>query len=413
MFKIIKIAYRNLLRQKRRTFLSALIIVVGILFTLVFSGLAKSFKNTLISEITDSNLSHIQIHKKGYLTSIDSIPLDIVISPDRIKQLKKVLKEEKSVATFSERIKFGGIISNYKDSTNVVLNGINPEAEDKTTPLLKTRILGNKLSKLELKKGEILIPDLIAKTYKLKRGGNVVLIATNKDGSVNGLNFKVAGILESVIGPGGRNGYIHIDDAKSILRTEDVSEIAIRINNFDQLQKTLQKIKKRLKKIKDKDGEQYLEIHPWNALSPFSNIVKIIAVMNISLQIILIALVLISVFNVMTMSVYERVKEIGTMIAIGTLPIKTAFIFMFEGFFLGVFATILGNALGAICLSFLRIAKISFTFGRMQEVILSPNISILDMLLNSTIVIIISMAASIIPAVKASKMEPVDALRHV
>jgi putative ABC transport system permease protein len=72
---------------------------------------------------------------------------------------------------------------------------------------------------------------------KVKVGDTVVVIATNRDGSVNGKQFRVGGILESVTGPGGRDGYIHMDDATEILRmdTMEISEIAIRLRDFGEL----------------------------------------------------------------------------------------------------------------------------------------------------------------------------------
>ena len=66
MFKIFKIAIRNLQRYTRRTALTALLIVVGLVMVILFSGLAGSFKNMMIGLITDSNLGHLQIHKKGH-----------------------------------------------------------------------------------------------------------------------------------------------------------------------------------------------------------------------------------------------------------------------------------------------------------------------------------------------------------
>ena len=92
-------------------------------------------------------------------------------------------------------------------------------------PLLMSRVIDGEK---EMKRGEILIPELLAKGMKVKVGDMVVIVATNKDGSVNGKQFKVGGILESVSGPGGRDGYIHIDDAVEVLRMEEpeVSEFA-------------------------------------------------------------------------------------------------------------------------------------------------------------------------------------------
>ena len=88
-----------------------------------------------------------------------------------------------------------------------------------------------------LKNGEILIPELIAKGMKVKEGDSVVLVANNKDGSVNGKTFTVSGVLEGISGPGGRDGIIHLDDARELLRINGVemSEIAVRLKNMDDL----------------------------------------------------------------------------------------------------------------------------------------------------------------------------------
>ena len=75
MFNIFKIALRNLTRYKRRTFLTASLITVGVVFVLVFIAVTGSFKHMMVGQITDSFVGHIQIHKKGYLASIDNLPL--------------------------------------------------------------------------------------------------------------------------------------------------------------------------------------------------------------------------------------------------------------------------------------------------------------------------------------------------
>ena len=75
MFNLFKIALRNLVRYKRRTLLTASLITIGVIFVLVFVAVAGSFKALMIGQITDSFLGHIQIHKKGYVASIDSLPL--------------------------------------------------------------------------------------------------------------------------------------------------------------------------------------------------------------------------------------------------------------------------------------------------------------------------------------------------
>ncbi len=117
-----------------------------------------------------------------------------------------------------------------------------------------------------------MFPDLLAKGMKVKVGDMVVVVATNKDGSVNGKQFKVAGILESVTGPGGRDGYIHIDDAVEVLRMEEpeISEFAIRLKDFDETSRVSQQTGMAcLRKELNKEGKPIFEVHTWEKLSPF------------------------------------------------------------------------------------------------------------------------------------------------
>ena len=115
----------------------------------------------------------------------------------------------------------------------------------------------------------------------------------------------------------------------------------------------------------------------------------------------------------MIMAVYERIREIGTIAAIGTLPQKILTMFMLEGFSLGVFGVLLGNVIGVSIVFILNIAKITFDFGRQTGITLSPTISFTDVAVISIIVIVISVLASLQPAFKASRMEPIKALKHV
>ncbi|RLA72263.1 MAG: ABC transporter permease, partial [Epsilonproteobacteria bacterium] len=179
--------------------------------------------------------------------------------------------------------------------------------------------------------------------------------------------------------------------------------------------KYLEKVMKQLKplsEIKNQKNKPVFEIHTWKKLSPFYNIVKMLDIMDISIKIILISIVLISVLNVMVMSVYERIKEIGTIAAMGTTPSTITKLFLTEGLMLGIFGTILGSLLSYIFVFVINTIGITFSFGRQSDLTLNPTLQIDEVLIVSVIVIIISLVASISPARKAAKLNPVDALRQ-
>ncbi len=412
MGNIFKIAIRNLFRYKRRTLLTASLITLGVVFVLGYIAVSGSFKNMMTGQITDSIIGQLQVHRKGYLAAIDNLPLNMNLKPQVVKSLDDILNSQPEVEAYSPRLKFGGLFSNFVETTNIRLNGVYPEREFKTVPLLPTRI---KAGRKTLNRGEILIPELLARGMGVKVGDPIVIVATNQDGSVNGKQFTVSGVLESATGPGGRDGYIHIEDAMDVLRMGEmeVSEVAIRLKDFGRVGSFAQKLEGLLTKYVNKQGNPIFEVHPWEKLTPFYNIARMIDVMSIFVKIMLVAVVLISIMNVMIMAVYERVREIGTIAAIGTLPKKILAMFTMEGFCLGVAGVLLGDIRGLIIIFILNLAGITFDFGQQKGLILRATIAPMDVLIISGIVILISILASLQPAFKASRMEPIKALRHV
>ena len=411
MRNLFKIAIRNLMRYKRRTFLTASLVAIGVIFVIVFVAVSDSFKTMIINQVTGSMLGDMQIHKKGYVASIENLPLTMNLKPQAVAKAEKVLLNTPGIEAYSPRIKFGGMFSSFTETTNVRLNGVFPDQEMKTVPLLAGRISEGEKT---IQKGEIIIPELIAKGMKVKVGDTIVVIATNKDGSVNGKQLRVGGIIESATGPGGRDGYVHIKDAMEILRMEEmeISEIAIRLKNFNQLYTVFSGLNTALSGEKNQQGQPVFEVHTWESLSPFFNIAQMINVMTLFIRIMLIAIVLVSVMNVMIMAVYERMREIGTIASIGTPPGRILSLFVLEGFSLGVFGAFVGTVVSLLIIFFLNLAKFSFTFAR-QSFVLSPTIGISDVLITSLIVIIVAVLGSLQPAFKASRMEPIEALRHV
>ncbi|MBI9084019.1 MAG: ABC transporter permease [Desulfobacterales bacterium] len=414
MLNVIKIAARNLRRYLRRTILTSSLITLGVVAVLLFISVTGSFKRMMVGQITDSMIGHLQIHRKGYMASIDNLPLNRNLNQQQVAKVKEVLSGADAVESFSMRIKLGAMFSNFTETTNIRLNTVIPEQEVKTVPLLPGRIVEGQKEVL-LQKGEILIPELIAKGMKVKVGDSVVLVANNKDGSVNGKTFTVSGVLEGISGPGGRDGMIHLDDAKELLRIDgvEISEIAVRLKNMDDLPRVFSSLKGEFASFTNKEGNPVFEVHTWKDLSPFYNIARMIDLMTFFIKIMLVAIVLVSIMNVMIMAVYERINEIGTIAAIGTLPGKIMALFVTEGFLLGVLGTAVGTVISLVSIAVINAAGLTFNFGRQSNLVLAPTIGAGDVISIVLIVIGIAVAASLQPAFKAARMDPIAALRHV
>lgn len=415
MGSLFKIALRNLRRYRRRSALTVSLIAVGVTFVLVFVSVSGSFKELMISDITDSYLGDMQIHRRGYVAAIESLPLNLNLTAQEASHVAAVLQSTPQVSAFSERVKFGALFSNFAETTNIRVNGVYPEKEFSVCPQMVSRVVQGEKSIAALQRGKILVPELLARGFNAKVGDTVVVVATNKDGSVNGKTLLVSGILASVTGPGGRDAYIHLEDAMEILRmpAKEVSEIAVGVKALGQVERAAESIRAQLGSEAGKQQKSGFEVNTWSQLSPFANIARMIDLMTFFIKLMLIAIVLISILNVMIMAVYERVREIGTIAAIGTFPRKILSLFLVEGFCLGLTGAVAGVLLGLGIIFMLNLSKITFNFGQATGLILAPTIAPLEVIMASIMVIAVSVLASLQPAYKASRMEPIDALRHV
>lgn len=409
MKNLIMIAFRNLFRNKRRTILTSSLITFGVVLVIVFGGLAISFKSQMVGILTNTAMGDLQIHRKGYVESIDNLPLSLTLSGTELANVEKLLNDIPEVAAYSPRIKFGAMISNYAQTSNIRMSAVYPKMENRTVPEFAKRIKGNIPDPDQfLKPGEILVPENLMKGLSLKIGDEIVLVGTNKDGSVNAVTLLIAAMTENVFGPSGKDGYMHIEDAQLLLREDqpEIVEIAIHLQSYDQLNKVFTQLKKTASAPKSQ-----IEVHTWEQLSPFASIARIVDLLILVVKFILISIVLVSILNIMTMSVYERISEIGTISAIGTPPRRILSLFLIEGFAMGLLSTIAGTIIGVGILWIMNITKIDFTFG-MMSVSLAPSIPVNEIIAVAVIVMVVSLFAGFQPAYKASKMEPVDALGH-
>ena len=415
MAKILKLAARNLARYWRRTLLTSGLVVLGVVAVLLFVAVSGSFKSLIVGQITDSMLGHLQVHRRGYVASIDNLPLNLNMKPAALAQADKALGADPAVVAWSPRLKFGAMFSNFTETTSIRLNGVLPEREAAAMPMLAKRVVQGSVANGLLERGKALVPEIIARGMKLKPGDTVVLVATNLDGSVNGQTFVVQGVLGDVTGPGGRDGYLHLEDARQLLRMNDaeVSEIAVRLKDLRALPAAKARIEQAVSGLRNPQGESVLQVHGWDQLSPFANIARMIDLLDLFIRVMLVGIVLIAVMNVMIMAVYERIREIGMIAAIGTPPRRILALFLAEGALLGVVGTAIGVTLSLALVTALNIWPVHFTFGRDLQLVLAPSLAAADALLIGGIVIVMAILASLQPAWKAARMDPITALRHV
>ena len=432
MLDVLKIAGRNLSRYRRRTTLTLLLIIIGMVAVLLFISITGSFKALMVGQITDSVIGHLQVHRKGYVASIDTLPLNLNMKPMAVTKVDAALAQDPAVETWSPRVKFGGMFSNFTETTSIRINGVDPAREAATAPLLPGRMAEGPKGGALVEKGQIVIPLLLARGMKVKVGDTAVIVATNRDGSVNGKTFVIRSVTEAISGPGGRDGYMHIDDARELLRMKEpeVSEIAIRLKDAAQLDRVTASLNDAVGTTSGKPpapaatsastgisiggpGQPQMEVHSRADLSPFATLARMIDLMTVFIKVVLVSIVLVSVMNVMVMAVYERIREIGTIAAIGTRPSRILSLFLAEGLLLGAIGTALGVVVSLTAIHAINLWQPRFAFGQQSDLVMAPTIAVAQVVTVALLVVGVAILASLQPAWKASRLDPINALRHV
>jgi putative ABC transport system permease protein len=191
----------------------------------------------------------------------------------------------------------------------------------------------------------------------------------------------------------------------------EISEVAIRLRDIDRLKSVYGALLSGGPGGRALDGAVY-EVDTWESLSPFTSILMLVSIVTYVVKFVLIAIVLISVLNIMMMAVYERTKEIGTISAMGTPARRIRRLFLLEGVTLGAMSLVVGLAVGGLVLVILDAAAIHFKAGPFTLQLIT-RLTPADIASVSVMVILVSILASLQPAHKASRLDPVDALGHV
>lgn len=414
MLRVVGLALRNLTRLWRRSLLTGGLVAIGVVAVLLFVAAAGSFRSMMIGQITDSYLGHLQVHRRGYVAAVETLPLHLNMSARQAQAVEEAAAQVPGIVAIAPRVKFGAMFSNFTETTNIRINGIDPERELAVAPALPGRFLQGDPAGL-LRRGEILVPELLARGLGVNAGDTVVLIATNRDGSVNGRTLTVRAVISGVTGPGGRDGYVHIDDARAILRSPEaeVSEFVLRARDLAAIQGAAAALEAALAARAQPGQRPPFEVHAWDRLSPFAAIANMIDLMTLGIRVLLIAIVLVAVMNVMIMAVYERIREIGTIAAMGTPPTRILGLFLAEGMLLGIAGVTAGVAVSYLAVAALNAFPVSFSFGQQSGLLLRPDLPLAEVLLVGGIVLAVAVVASLQPAWKAARLDPIVALRHV
>jgi putative ABC transport system permease protein len=401
-----KLAWRNIWRNKRRSIIVLSSIVVGTIAMIFLDSFTTGALNQWMDSQLSLNISFVQIYKKGF--SDDKVIQNYL--PEK-EFIEKKLYSESLIKNFSERISFLGLLNSAYNSSGVNFIGVNSNKEPEISKIHKYIITGNYLSG---KKNEIMIGKKLADKLEVYLGDKIVLMASDIDGKVSSDLFRVTGIFQSSNSEFDKyNVYINIATSQELLGIRGkITEIAINLENRNLADSLKNKLTIAL-------GDQY-EIKTYKDLLPmltmFMEMSK--SVMGIFFVIIGVAMIF-GIINTKMMSVFERIREFGILMANGMRNTQIFQMIIIEAFFIGITGLFFGLLFGIgliLPLSHYGINMSSFadTLSKIGfSAIIYPVLSS-DTIINSSITILLTtILGSLYPAIKTIRLEPVAALRYV
>jgi len=401
----LKIAFRNIFRQKRRTILTALSMMVGFTLSSVFIGWADGAYSNVIAMFTRNRIGHIQVHRQGYL---DKPSLYKTIND--YASAGQTIKAVEGVEAWAPRVYSAGLGSVGVKSTGVQIVGIDVGLEIAATRFDKKVVEGRALSTSSAH--EVVIGKGLARILKAIVGQEVVLVSQGADGSMANDLYTIVGIAESGDEATDRMGcYLHIRDAQELLALEQrAHEIVVIASDIKRVEKITRALETDLK-------DPTLDVTPWQEVAKsFYRAMQADRQGDMIGRIIIMLIVAIGVLNTVLMSVLERTREYGVLKAIGTKPRQVFWLVICEVVIVAISSIIVGSIFGVLINYLLSIHGITFSqafsIGGIEFRTMYAEVNTRMLYIPAITVIMSAVVAALFPAIKAARIIPAKALRN-
>ena len=406
----ISLGWRNVWKNRRRTVLTLLTIMVGCMMIIFMKAIQKGGFGKMVEDAVAANTGHIQIHEKGYW---ENMSIDYALRPDA--RLEQALRSTEAIAAYSMRVVAAGFVASGNTTEGAIVQAVDPDRERRVTDL-HTHVLqgGRYLREDDLT--NIVMGETLAENLGVKVGDTVSMISQGFDGSVAAANLTVVGLFRT------RNpeydGSLIVMPLAQAMDTFTmmgyVNAVAVRLKDGMAMERTRDSLRRAL-------GTKQYEIMGWDELMP--DMVQFIDMKHFGTYIfefILFTIVAFGVMNTIQMSVYERIREFGIMMAIGTRPEKIRRMVMAESFIIALMGVMLGSLLGGALSVYFTFHPLDYSSlaGQMKVWGISittfpARLEASNMLSTSGIMLAVCVLFTLSPARYASRLRPIEAIRKL
>jgi len=403
-FSVVAIlAWRNLWRNYRRTLIMLLTIAVGVWSMIFMTALMRGMVDEIVRNGLATLPGEVQIHAPAYRR--DPSVVNRFASPSGA--LLTALGQSPVVA-WAGRVRVPAVISSERDSRGVTLLGVDPLAETRLGSAPEEIIAGRFLSGVDDK--GVVIGASLARRLETRLGKRIVIMSQDPDNNVVDRGARIVGIYKARL-PSTEDVFVYAGRSviQAMLEIDgDLSEIAVTADNYRAVQDWYPA-------LASAAGEN-LEVLPWTELNTYlSSMLSVQDGFALIFMIVVFLALSFGLVNTMVMAVFERVREIGLMQALGMRPGLILAQVLLESFYLLGVGLAVGNTAAYITVKLLEdgidISGVAKGMEMMDmSPMLYPALRIEDMVMSTVVVISLGLAASLLPAWKASQLDPVRAL---
>ena len=400
---ILTLSWRNLWRNYRRTLIMLAAISVGVWAMIFMTALMRGMVDDMLHQGIRNLPGHIQIHHPDFRD--DPSVVNSIASPsgDLLAALNHSGTEQ-----WTGRVKVPAIISSERESRGVNLLGVEPVAENIITGISNQIIEGRFLNAVDDE--GIIIGAKLAQRLETRLGKRVVIMSQDPDNNIADRGFRIVGIYKAKL-PGLEeiNVYAARSTLQKLLKLDDqISEIVIIDEDFRDVETLYQNIKQAT--------PDTLEVRAWYELDPYLSSMLNMMDGFVLVWIIIIFLALsFGLVNTLMMAVFERTREIGLIQALGMRPGMIVYQILLESLLLLLIGLSIGNLIAVLTIipleSGMDVSVVAEGMAMMgASSILYPNLTVDDMITANVVVIILGTLTSILPAWRAAKLNPVQAI---
>ncbi len=400
----LKMAFRNIFRQRRRSVFTGLSVVGGFALAAIFIGWADGSYNNIIDQFTRNRLGHIQIHEKTYL---DRPSLYKTI--DHVTEIGDILDSTDGVEAWAPRVYAAGLAAVGEKSAGIQIIGLDPQKENAATRFGRKLLEGRTFS--GGRAGEVILGKGLAEILQSKIGDEVVIISQAADGSIANDAYELVGIAATGDDLSDRvSFFLPFDTAQELLVLNSrVHEVAVIVHK-------LGRVKDITRLLSASISDPNLSVESWQVFArSFYQAMKADKAGMWVLLVVIVVIVAVGVLNTVLMSVLERRREYGLLKAVGTKPRQIIRLVLLEVLILSVLAMAVGAGLGLGANFLLSRHGIKFseglTYGGMVFDTMKSEINIRSFTIPAATVIICGILVSLIPALKAARTEPAKTMR--